>query len=133
MLLRPDSATSTRSSRPPSAGSSRPTSARTISRRASVEVLSDAGTPRIKSIEENEEDSDNEEDDKEKHSDAKSDSGAGDSDASTIGKGDKDEDQPKGNGSHIIAAAVAAPSIAAGGTVFATASKRSKSRKQCYI
>ena len=97
-----------------------------------MEVLSDAGTPRIKSIEENDADSDNEEEDKDKHSDAKSDSGAGDSDASTIGKDDKEEDQPKITGSHIMAsAAVAAPSIAAGGTVFATASKRSRSSKQC--
>ena len=90
-----------------------------------MEVLSDAGTPRINSIAENDDDDKEKE---EKLSDSKSDSGAGDSEASTIGKDDKDNEEDDLKASKIIGAgaAVAAPTIAAGGTVFATAAKRSR-------
>ena len=133
-LLRPDSAKSTRS---------RPASARTISRRASIEVLSDAGTPRINAIEE-----DNDGNDEKNEEETKSDSGAGESDASTIGRDDdKDndddvEDDDDGGGDddddktkEIITAvaAAAAPTIAAGGTVFATAARKKSKSKYFYI
>eukprot|EP00090_Calanus_glacialis_P000940 TRINITY_DN10679_c0_g1_i1.p1 TRINITY_DN10679_c0_g1~~TRINITY_DN10679_c0_g1_i1.p1 ORF type:complete len:1682 (+),score=397.37 TRINITY_DN10679_c0_g1_i1:312-5048(+) len=145
--LRPDSA---KLSRPGSGtGSSRPGSARTISRRASIEVLSGVGTPRI-----NEDSTNNEEKEEERKLDiiesdgrksaddlnksigkesdgGKSDSGAGESDTSTIGKGETDaeaDDQNENNAEKVIAAAAIIPSIAAGGTVFATAAKK-KSKK----
>ena len=97
-----------------------------------MEVLSDAGTPRINSIDEAEAD-DDEKEDEDKISETKSDSGAGDSEASTIGKDDNEEEEvtekkdEDSAASKLLAAAVAAPTIAAGGTVFATAAKRSKS------
>ena len=98
-----------------------------------MEVLSDAGTPRINSIDEAEAD-DDEKEDEDKISETKSDSGAGDSEASTIGKDDHEEeevtekkDEDSAASKLLAAAAVAAPTIAAGGTVFATAAKRSKS------
>ena len=98
-----------------------------------MEVLSDAGTPRINSIDEAEADNDDKEDE-DKISETKSDSGAGDSEASTIGKDDNEEeevtekkDEDSAASKLLAAAAVAAPTIAAGGTVFATAAKRSKS------
>ena len=145
LSLRPDSAVAPSKHSP---SSSRPNSSKTISRRASIEVLSDAGTPRInestadgddysededtvrpasaKSEAKETDEEDNKakgesetEDDNDKAEDKK------DEDTSDVGKSETDQDSDLNSSSKLLTAAtIGAPLTAIGGTVLATSKKR---------
>ena len=90
-----------------------------------MEVLSAAGTPRLGG-----EDQQEGEDDKEEPT--KLDSGAGESDGSTVGKGEEEvRSETAPPPPTLDLAPLAAPTIAAGGTVFATAAR--KKSKSLYL
>ncbi len=97
----------------------RPESAKsTTSRRASIEVLSGAGTPRINDEEEEDENANSEEDTIRPDSNE-----PGNEETSDIGKSEDDSD-PNDSSKFLTGASIAAPVIAAGGTIFATSRRK---------